>query len=57
MTYCDGGSMLDYLNKTNGSISDHDVFTSFYDACRAVKHMHSMSPPIIHRDIKVLIYL
>lgn len=29
------------------------VLKVFYQACQAVKHLHSQSMPITHRDIKV----
>ncbi|CAG0914083.1 unnamed protein product [Notodromas monacha] len=30
-----------------------EITRIFYQICKAVKHMHSQSPPIIHRDLKV----
>lgn len=29
------------------------VLKVFYQACQAVKHLHTQSMPITHRDIKV----
>lgn len=31
------------------------VLKVFYQACQAVKHLHSQSMPITHRDIKVVL--
>lgn len=36
------------------SAFDPDIITRiFYQTCRAVQHMHSQSPSIIHRDMKI----
>lgn len=33
---------------------DVDIITRiFYQTCKAVAHMHSQNPPIIHRDLKI----
>ena len=33
------------------------ILRIFYQATKAVAHMHSQSPPIVHRDIKIENYL
>lgn len=35
-------------------IEPETVLKVFYQACQAVKHLHSQSMPITHRDIKVV---
>uniref|UniRef100_A0A1I8PUS5 non-specific serine/threonine protein kinase n=1 Tax=Stomoxys calcitrans TaxID=35570 RepID=A0A1I8PUS5_STOCA len=51
---CKGGSLIDCL----GSALDPPVILRiFYQAAKAVAHMHSQSPPIVHRDIKIENYL
>ncbi|XP_036324600.1 cyclin-G-associated kinase [Rhagoletis pomonella] len=47
---CNGGSLIDCLN---ASLEPALVLRVFYQACRAVAHMHSQSPPMTHRDIKI----
>eukprot|EP01107_Rhizomastix_libera_P012753 TRINITY_DN3291_c0_g1_i1.p1 TRINITY_DN3291_c0_g1~~TRINITY_DN3291_c0_g1_i1.p1 ORF type:complete len:639 (+),score=193.45 TRINITY_DN3291_c0_g1_i1:19-1935(+) len=54
MDLCPGGSMLDQLNKPQGNqLSEKEVLVAFLDICKAVDHLHSRTPPIIHRDIKI----
>lgn len=45
-----GGSLIDCLGTT---IEPDVVLKIFYQATKAVGHMHAQSPPIVHRDIKV----
>lgn len=45
-----GGSLIDCLGST---IEPEIVLKIFYQATKAVGHMHAQSPPIVHRDIKV----
>ncbi|XP_037946068.1 cyclin-G-associated kinase [Teleopsis dalmanni] len=47
---CKGGSLIDCLQQT---LDPSLVLRIFYQAARAVSHMHSQTPPIIHRDIKI----
>lgn len=49
-----GGSLIDCMNV---SFDPALVLRIFYQASRAVAHMHIQTPPISHRDIKVLIML
>lgn len=46
-----GGSLIDCLNV---SFDPALVLRIFYQASRAVAHMHTQTPPISHRDVKVL---
>lgn len=45
-----GGSLVDCLDH---SLDPETVLKIFYQATQAVKHMHTQSVPITHRDIKV----
>lgn len=49
---CKGGSLYDCLDK---DLAPEAVLRVFYQACRAVAHLHTQSVPINHRDIKVSI--
>uniref|UniRef100_A0A1A9W7D6 Cyclin-G-associated kinase n=1 Tax=Glossina brevipalpis TaxID=37001 RepID=A0A1A9W7D6_9MUSC len=50
MELCKGGSLIDCLSAT---LEPSLVLRIFYQASRAVAHMHSQTPPIVHRDIKI----
>ncbi|XP_055696686.1 cyclin-G-associated kinase [Lutzomyia longipalpis] len=47
---CKGGSLVDCLQC---ALDPPTVLRVFYQAARAVKHLHSQHPPITHRDIKI----
>jgi cyclin G-associated kinase len=34
-------------------LNPKQVLRVFYATCSAVAHMHSLQPPIVHRDLKV----
>ncbi|GAV08591.1 hypothetical protein RvY_18256-2 [Ramazzottius varieornatus] len=51
--FCNGGQVIDLIKKKEVSLTVADVLTVFYQACKAVQHMHKQTPPIIHRDLKV----
>lgn len=48
---CKGGSLRDCL--TDKPFEPDQVLRVFYQACKAVQHLHSQEPPINHRDIKI----
>lgn len=50
---CSGGSLVDILKSLNGPFDPETIACLFYQTCKAVCHMHSQSPPIIHRDLKI----
>ncbi|GFR28810.1 cyclin-G-associated kinase [Trichonephila clavata] len=50
---CTGGPLMDALNSRQSPLSCAQVIQIFYQTCFAVQHMHSQSPPIIHRDLKI----
>ncbi|XP_062963648.1 cyclin-G-associated kinase isoform X2 [Cynocephalus volans] len=49
------GQLVEFLKRieSKGPLSCDTVLKIFYQACRAVQHMHRQKPPIIHRDLKV----
>lgn len=47
-----GGSLIDCLGS---ALEPELVLRIFYQATKAVGHMHAQSPPITHRDIKVCV--
>lgn len=48
-----GGQVVDIINERDGPLPIEIVLKIFYQACKAVQHLHKQSPPIIHRDLKV----
>ncbi|XP_029685623.1 cyclin-G-associated kinase isoform X2 [Takifugu rubripes] len=49
------GQLVDFIKRVEqkASLSCDTVLKIFYQACRAVQHMHKQKPPIIHRDLKI----
>ncbi|XP_017777100.1 PREDICTED: cyclin-G-associated kinase [Nicrophorus vespilloides] len=50
---CTGGSLMEILQLRTAPFELDVITRIFYQACRAVSHMHSQVPPIIHRDLKI----
>ncbi|EDV47744.1 cyclin-G-associated kinase [Drosophila erecta] len=50
---CKGGSLVDCFRTNNAPIDPYCVLRIFYQMARAVASLHSQSPPIAHRDIKI----
>lgn len=50
---CTGGHLLDLLNRCEGALTEERIVAVFKDVCKAVALLHSFSPPIQHRDLKV----
>ncbi|CAH1122615.1 unnamed protein product [Ceutorhynchus assimilis] len=50
---CPGGSLVDVLQSRTSPFNPDLITLIFYQACRAVAHMHSQTPPIQHRDLKI----
>ncbi|XP_071477251.1 cyclin-G-associated kinase-like [Diadema antillarum] len=53
MELCPGGQLVDVINSHPAPLSCDDVLQVFYQACRAVQHMHKQTPPVTHRDLKL----
>eukprot|EP00929_Paragymnodinium_shiwhaense_P032453 TRINITY_DN1797_c0_g2_i1.p1 TRINITY_DN1797_c0_g2~~TRINITY_DN1797_c0_g2_i1.p1 ORF type:complete len:756 (+),score=142.34 TRINITY_DN1797_c0_g2_i1:113-2380(+) len=51
--FCTGGHLLDLLTRNNGKLTETRILEVFRDLCVAVSVLHSMEPPIQHRDLKV----
>ena len=50
-----GGQLIDVIRARHGPLPCDEVLQAFYQTCSAVHHMHRQRPPIIHRDLKVLL--
>ncbi|CAE8610127.1 unnamed protein product [Polarella glacialis] len=50
---CPGGHLLDLLDRHNGRIPEEEIVKAFTDVAEAVFCLHSNSPPIQHRDLKL----
>lgn len=50
-----GGALVDIVNTT--PLRPQQVLRVFYQTCLAVHHMHTLTPPIIHRDLKVGVFM
>lgn len=48
-----GGSLIDILKNRSTPLEPNVICQIVYQTCRAVAHMHSQTPNIIHRDLKV----
>ncbi|XP_071850526.1 cyclin-G-associated kinase-like [Apostichopus japonicus] len=53
MEYCSKGQLVDVLANKQVPLTCNEILPVFYQTCRAVAHMHSQSPPMIHRDLKL----
>lgn len=52
--YCCSGSLASIIRAAGTKLfSSSEVLRLFHGVTKAVQHLHSYSPPIIHRDIKV----
>uniref|UniRef100_A0A3P8QG33 Cyclin-G-associated kinase n=1 Tax=Astatotilapia calliptera TaxID=8154 RepID=A0A3P8QG33_ASTCA len=49
------GQLVDFIKRVEqkAPLSCDTVLKIFYQACRAVQHMHKQKPPVIHRDLKI----
>ncbi|KAM9744056.1 cyclin-G-associated kinase isoform 2-T2 [Menidia menidia] len=49
------GQLVDFIRRVEqrAPLSCDTVLKIFYQACRAVQHMHKQKPPVIHRDLKI----
>lgn len=52
MEYCNGGTLLDLVNRQL-NMGGKDIVICFSQICLGLAHLHTQSPPICHRDIKL----
>lgn len=50
---CTGGSLVDVLTNRSSPLPVDVICRISWQTCRAVQHMHSQQPPVIHRDLKI----
>ncbi|KAF7282230.1 hypothetical protein GWI33_003030 [Rhynchophorus ferrugineus] len=50
---CPGGSLVNILQSRTTAFNAETITKIFYQTCSAVSHIHSQTPPIIHRDLKI----
>lgn len=54
MEFCAGGGIIDLLNRRlQNRLREEEILSIFADICEAVAFMHSRSPSLLHRDLKV----
>lgn len=54
MEFCAGGGIIDLLNRRlQNRLREDEILSIFVDVCEAVAFMHSRSPALLHRDLKV----
>jgi serine/threonine protein kinase len=50
---CPGGHLLDLLTNSNGRLNEAKILSVFTEVCTAVGLLHSRTPPVQHRDLKI----
>lgn len=50
---CTDGHILDFLERKKGDLGEETILDVFSDVSNAVALLHTLSPPIQHRDLKV----
>ena len=54
MEYCPGGGIIDMMNRRlRERLTEIEILTIFVDVCEGLAAMHSLKPPLLHRDLKV----
>lgn len=54
MELCEGGSLFDLMSATMPQkIAERKLVHLIYEAAKGLRAMHTMSPPITHRDVKI----
>lgn len=53
MELCTGGHLINLMNQFHGELSEKQILFVLKDIASGIMKMHSMKPPIAHRDIKM----
>lgn len=54
LEFMEQGSLFDYMEKKQHTkFTESEIVAIFKQICAAIKLMHSMSPPVQHRDLKI----
>ena len=54
LEFMEMGSLFDYMEKKQHTkFSEQEVIGIFKQICQGIKLMHSLSPPVQHRDLKI----
>jgi AP2-associated kinase len=53
LEYCPNGSLVDLVMPGQPQLPEAKLLSIFHSVCKAVAHLHSQSPPIAHRDLKL----
>ena len=54
MEYCAGGGLIDFMNKRlQNRLQEFEVLNIMSHVTQGVAAMHSLDPPLLHRDIKI----
>lgn len=54
MEYCSRKGLIDFMNtRLVNKLSESEILVIMQNISEAVAHMHALSPPLIHRDIKI----
>ena len=53
MEFLPCGHLLDLLNQYNGCLSESIIIQVLIDITKALTHIHTQSPPVQHRDLKI----
>jgi AP2-associated kinase len=56
MEWCGGGSVFELMEArllARNRLKNREVAEIFRDCCKAVAHLHSLTPPVAHRDLKI----
>ncbi|AOA62999.1 Actin-regulating kinase [Komagataella phaffii CBS 7435] len=54
MEYCANGTLIDFMNtRLHNKLKEDEVLKIMSDVSEGIAIMHSLQPPLVHRDIKI----
>jgi len=53
LEYCPHGSLIELVLPGRPQLAEPKLLSIFHSVCKAVAHLHSQTPPIAHRDLKL----